>query len=106
MTLSQTHHATFGLCISNPCRYAVISSDGAGTRTVIATGSDAGSDPTAAAALAPGHCMRINTGGPVPAGADAVVQVEDTKLAEKTADGKGEKTVEILVDPKPGLDIR
>ena len=35
-----------------------------------------------------------------------VVQVEDTRLAEKSADGKGEKTVEILVEPSPGLDIR
>ena len=87
-------------------RYAVISSDGAGTRTVIAAGSDAGSDPSAASLLTPGNCMRINTGGPVPDGADAVVQVEDTNLAEKSADGKGEKTVEILVDPRPGLDIR
>ena len=68
--------------------------------------SDAGSDPSTAARLAPGSCMRINTGGPVPAGADAVVQVEDTRLAEKSADGKGEKTVEILVEPSPGLDIR
>ena len=90
-----------------PPRYAVISSDGAGLRTVICgVSSDAGSDPSAAARLAPGSCVRINTGGPVPAGADAVVQVEDTRLAEKSADGKGEKTVEILVEPPPGLDIR
>ena len=68
--------------------------------------SDAGSDPTAAARLPPGSCMRINTGGPVPAGADAVVQVEDTRLVEKSADGRGENTVEILVEPSPGLDIR
>ena len=73
---------------------------------MIAAGSDAGSDPSAASLLTPGNCMRINTGGPVPDGADAVVQVEDTKLVEKSADGKGEKTVEILVDPRPGLDIR
>ena len=72
---------------------------------MITAGSDAGSDPSAAL-LTPGSCMRINTGGPVPAGADAVVQVEDTKLVEKSADGKGEKTVEISVDPRPGLDIR
>ena len=72
---------------------------------MIVAGSDAGSDPSAAR-LTPGNCMRINTGGPVPAGADAVVQVEDTKLGERSADGKGEKTIEIFVDPRPGLDIR
>ena len=88
-----------------PCSYAVLSGDGAGARAVTAAGSDAGSAPSAVL-LAPGCCMRINTGGPVPAGADAVVQVEDTKLLERSEDGKGEKTVEILVDPKPGLDIR
>ena len=29
-----------------------------------------------------GYCSRITTGAPVPSGADAVVQVEDTELVE------------------------
>ena len=50
--------------------------------------------------------MRINTGAAVPAGADCVVQVEDTKLVEASQDGKVEVKVEILKAPQPGQDIR
>ena len=32
--------------------------------------------------MTPGSVMRITTGAPVPPGADAVVQVEDTELME------------------------
>ena len=39
--------------------------------------------------------IRINTGAPVPPGADAVVMVEETKLVEATEDGE-EVKVEIL----------
>ena len=39
--------------------------------------------------------IRINTGAPVPPGADAVVMVEETKLVEATDDGE-EVKVEIL----------
>lgn len=38
--------------------------------------------------------------------ATAVVQVEDTRLLEKREDGKEEKVIEILSDPKDGQDIR
>ena len=53
-----------------------------------------------------GECVRINTGAPVPAGADAVVQVEDTRLVRASEDGKVELEIEILSSPKPGQDIR
>ena len=56
--------------------------------------------------LQPGECMRINTGAAVPEGADSVVQVEDTKLIESTADAKTELVVEILKSPARGQDIR
>ena len=36
--------------------------------------------------VVPGHVSRITTGAPLPPGADAVVQVEDTELLETTAD--------------------
>ena len=42
----------------------------------------------------------------MPAGADAVVQVEDTKLVRASDDGKIELEIEILSEPKPGQDIR
>ncbi len=48
------------------------------------------SDSTAGALpkseVIPGYTIRISTGAPVPQGADAVVQVEDTELV-KEADG-------------------
>ncbi len=42
----------------------------------------------------------------MPAGADAVVQVEDTELVEKTDDGREERRVRVRVAVQPGLDIR
>ncbi|CAG5134813.1 unnamed protein product, partial [Candidula unifasciata] len=53
-----------------------------------------------------GICVRINTGAPVPAGADAVVQVEDTELVEASKDGSTEIQIKILTCPKVGQDIR
>jgi len=83
--------------------YAVISRDGAGVRQVRGE-SSAGYSPD----LEPikcGEIVRINTGAPVPPGADAVVMVENTKLAKANSEGE-EEEVEILVAPVPGLDIR
>lgn len=56
--------------------------------------------------MRPGTCIRISTGAPLPPGADAVVQVEDTKLTKTTEDGREELEIEILVPPKIGQDIR
>lgn len=50
--------------------------------------------------------MRISTGAPLPSGADAVVQVEDTVLLKESEDGKEELEIEILVQPSSGQDIR
>lgn len=53
--------------------YAVVASDGAGLRAV-AGDSTAGCSP-GKLKVTSGICVRINTGAPVPSGADAVVQV-------------------------------
>ena len=50
--------------------------------------------------------MRVSTGAPLPPGADAVVQVEDTKLLMETGDGAVELEIEILQAPSVGQDIR
>ena len=84
--------------------YAVISNDKAGPRIVIGA-SNAGNKPEDQI-LQPGQCIRINTGAPVPPGADAVVQVEDTELIKTSDDGKEELEIKILSEPKPGQDIR
>ena len=46
-----------------------------------------------------GQCSRIMTGAPVPAGADAVIRVEDTRMLS-------DENVEIRLAVKPGNDIR
>lgn len=85
--------------------YAVLASDGAGKRKVLGS-AIAGVNPGEQEKLQAGYCLRINTGAPVPAGADCVVQVEDTKLIQEADDGKIEVEIEILIPPKVGQDIR
>ena len=71
--------------------YAVRSSDPPGTYPV-AFAVAAGADP-AARALPAGSVAYITTGAPLPAGADAVVQVEDTEAVEGGGGGGGAATV-------------
>ena len=52
----------------------------------------------ATAGVEPGEAIRISTGAMLPAGADAVVRVEDT-------DG-GQEAVEVRAGVEPGRDIR
>ncbi|HLI11384.1 MAG TPA: gephyrin-like molybdotransferase Glp [Alphaproteobacteria bacterium] len=78
--------------------YAVRAGDVA---TVPATLRRVGEAPAGGAygrALRPGEAVRIFTGGPVPAGADAIVIQEDTRA-------EGDK-VTVLEAPRPGRHIR
>ncbi|HMG44575.1 MAG TPA: gephyrin-like molybdotransferase Glp [Acidimicrobiales bacterium] len=50
--------------------------------------------------LRPGEAMRIFTGAPVPAGADAIVMVEETERLD------GGSTVELRASPAPGQHVR
>ena len=54
----------------------------------------------------PGYCIRISTGAPLPPGADAVVQVEDTKLTKDADGGRVELEIEVMTSPAAGQDIR
>ena len=83
--------------------YAVLSSDGPGERLVL--GPVTAGEMTECHIVS-GHVMRITTGAPVPPGADAVVQVEDTELLESDGDGKIERKIKILSSPNVGVDIR
>ncbi|XP_065208186.1 gephyrin [Planococcus citri] len=83
--------------------YAVIASDGAGKRKVV-SGSIAGE--SSQKLVQPGECIRVTTGAPIPQGADAVIQVEDTKLISADSTGTSEIEIEILKAPRVGLDIR
>ncbi|XP_022147603.1 molybdopterin biosynthesis protein CNX1 isoform X2 [Momordica charantia] len=77
--------------------YAVVASDGPGEYPVI-TESRAGNDG-AGVTVTPGTVAYVTTGGPIPEGADAVVQVEDTERIES-------KRVKIMVKTRKGADIR
>uniref|UniRef100_A0A8C2ADD6 Gephyrin a n=1 Tax=Cyprinus carpio TaxID=7962 RepID=A0A8C2ADD6_CYPCA len=57
--------------------------DGPGDRFIIGE-SQAGEQPTLT--VMPGQVMRVTTGAPIPCGADAVVQVEDTELLRESED--------------------
>lgn len=82
--------------------YAVVASDGPGEYPVI-TESRAGNDGIGVV-VTPGTVAYVTTGGPIPDGADAVVQVEDTEEVNHTA--AESKRVKILVQTNKGVDIR
>uniref|UniRef100_A0A4W3I5R9 Gephyrin n=1 Tax=Callorhinchus milii TaxID=7868 RepID=A0A4W3I5R9_CALMI len=77
--------------------------DGPGDRFIIGE-SQAGEQPTQT--VMPGQVMRVTTGAPIPCGADAVVQIEDTELIRESDDGTEELEVRILTQARPGQDIR
>jgi molybdopterin molybdotransferase len=64
----------------------------------------AGSHPTIS--LASGEAARIMTGAPVPAGADAVIPVEDTNFNDRDAGTPAPDDVQILRSSKRGWNIR
>lgn len=82
--------------------YAVIAADGPGEYPII-TESRAGNDGLGVT-VTPGTVAYVTTGGPIPDGADAVVQVEDTQLVEGASSES--KRVRILVKTNKGVDIR
>jgi len=57
-------------------------------------------------AVTPGTAVRIMTGAPVPTGATAVVQFEDTDDAQRKAAGQPDDEVNIYEPAKDGLNIR
>ncbi|KAJ0087353.1 hypothetical protein Patl1_07154 [Pistacia atlantica] len=82
--------------------YAVVASDGPDEYPVI-TESRAGNDGVGVI-VTPGTVAYVTTGGPIPDGADAVVQVEDT---EEIKDGNVKfRRVRILAKTSKGFDIR
>ncbi|KAG9157300.1 hypothetical protein Leryth_004938 [Lithospermum erythrorhizon] len=82
--------------------YAVVASDGPGEYSVI-TESRAGNDGIDVTVV-PGTVAYVTTGGPIPDGADAVVQVEDTETVENASSEV--KRVRILKQVNQGVDIR
>jgi gephyrin len=93
--------------------YAVRHADGAGERDVV--GESRAGNIDEALECGPGQAVYVTTGAPVPRGADAVVQIEDTRAvgveaapdARRAPPVKAGGKVDILVAPgKVGQDIR
>ncbi|XP_019460843.1 PREDICTED: molybdopterin biosynthesis protein CNX1 isoform X2 [Lupinus angustifolius] len=82
--------------------YAVIASDGPGEYPVIAE-SRAGDDALGVT-LVSRTVAYVTTGGPIPDGADAVIQVENTEQVNTAPDEP--KRVKILAKTTKGRDIR
>ncbi|KAK2641092.1 hypothetical protein Ddye_022855 [Dipteronia dyeriana] len=82
--------------------YAVVASDGPGEYPVI-TESRAGNDGVGVI-VTPGTVAYVTTGGPIPDGANAVVQVEDTEQIKDAA--VESKRVRIFIQTSKGVDIR
>lgn len=80
--------------------YAVRSSDPPGIYKVLTPQTHDLSTPVPA-----GHIFRVNTGAPLPAGTDAVLMVEDTRLHSADAEGE-EVEVEALAQVAPGQNVR
>jgi gephyrin len=76
--------------------YAVLASDGLGTFPIVGDIRAGGPEVK----ISPGQVAYITTGAPVPEGADAVIQIEDTERVPS------EETVTILKAAKVGQDIR
>lgn len=55
--------------------------------------------------LKPTEAIRISTGAPVPDSANAVVQIEDTEVYERSAENK-ELKITLKIVPKLNQDIR
>jgi len=82
-----------------------LASDPPGTYKVLTSRTHALTD-----VLPEGSIFRINTGGPLPAGADTVIMVEDTELLSTAKDVNGqdaeEKEVKTLVQVPPSDNVR
>lgn len=76
-------------------RHADLAFDGETTLTLVGEQFAGRTQPLAVGSC---ECVRITTGAPMPAGADAVVMKENTRLEDNT--------VRVLQPPKPGQHVR
>lgn len=86
--------------------YALRASDPPAVYKVVTTQTHAATN-----VLPPGSIYRINTGNPLPAGTDAVIMVEDTRLISTTTDANSikdgeENEVETLAQVPVGENVR
>jgi len=77
---------------ASPCTLDVVADIPAGTHPEVT--------------LLPGQAARIMTGAPLPAGADAVIPVEDTDFHQRAPGAPAPRTVAIYQPVKPGDSVR
>ena len=80
--------------------YAVVAADGPGVYPLV---GEVSAGALADFAVAPGTVAYITTGAPLPAGADAVVMIEETERLESAADGV---KIRIGARVQSGADVR
>ncbi|XP_003747779.1 gephyrin [Galendromus occidentalis] len=85
--------------------YAV-RSDGSLSPSVREYAATAGASVVKASTVNTEWCVRISTGGVLPAGADAVVQVEDTEVIEADTVSDTELRIQIRKRPSPAENVR
>ncbi|KAJ2005329.1 hypothetical protein GGI04_002295 [Coemansia thaxteri] len=90
--------------------YAVLAGSGGADATYRVVGAAAGDQGLAdsqgqSVCVGAGQAVRVATGAAVPRGADAVVMVEDTRVAEEGADGE-ELAIRVAGAPVAGQHIR
>jgi molybdopterin molybdotransferase len=80
--------------------FAVVASDTAAAPVVLEVMGTVAAGSVADTGIEPGQAMRIMTGAPMPAGADAVVMVERTRYDEEAG------TVDVEITVPPGNHVR
>jgi len=56
--------------------------------------------------VGPGSAVRIMTGAPIPAGADAVVPFEHTRVVQDSSCPTADEWIEVLRETRPGANVR
>jgi molybdopterin molybdotransferase len=86
--------------------FAIRASDTSASRVTLRVVADIAAGSSSERTLVPGEAARIMTGAPVPAGADAVIPVEETDFAERGAGSSAPANVTITRLVRPGENVR
>jgi molybdopterin molybdotransferase len=86
--------------------FAIRASDTSASGVTLRVVADIAAGSSSERTLVPGEAARIMTGAPVPAGADAVIPVEETDFAERGAGSSAPAQVTIRREVRAGENVR
>jgi molybdopterin molybdotransferase len=86
--------------------YAVRAADVAGVPARLRVIAEAPAGRLCPVEVGPGTAIRIMTGAPIPAGADAVVPFEHTRMVQDSSCTAAGEWVEVLREVRPGANVR